>query len=334
MPDTYTPVLALTKPEIGASRDSWGSKTNTNWDTLDQFVSMAMPVGAILDYAGTAAPPGWLICDGRLISRTTYARLFAAIGVVWGAGDGSTTFALPNTTGRSGIGPGSLTDANSTVTTFTLAQSGGAVSRQITQANLPNYTLTTAMSGLHAHTVTGGNHAHTTDAQGSHTHGASVAAVGDHQHAYQTNALGPVVYGGPSNVYFNNFENAGWNTSPAGAHTHGITINADGLHAHSTTASGVLTLTSDSVGNHNHTVTLGGGGVLLVTMQPYIVCTKIIYAGLEAATQLAAQAAVVTIEHEPLTELDELREEIAQLRALLMPPASRRLLSSPMRGTH
>ena len=49
MPDTFTPALNLTKPEVGASRDSWGSKTNLNWDTLDQFVSQAMPIGSILD---------------------------------------------------------------------------------------------------------------------------------------------------------------------------------------------------------------------------------------------------------------------------------------------
>jgi microcystin-dependent protein len=53
--------------------------------------------GQIADSAGTTAPTGWLICDGSLISRTgVNADLFAAIGTTWGAGDGSTTFALPN----------------------------------------------------------------------------------------------------------------------------------------------------------------------------------------------------------------------------------------------
>ena len=102
MPDAYTANLALVKPEVGASRDSWGSKLNENMDTLDEFIGMAMPIGAVLDFAGPQAPPGWLICDGRWVSRTTYSALFAVIGTSWGAGDGSTSFALPPTPGRAG----------------------------------------------------------------------------------------------------------------------------------------------------------------------------------------------------------------------------------------
>ena len=53
--------------------------------------------GTIIDYAGTSAPSGYLVCPTSQtnISRTTYAALFAAIGTTWGAGDGSTTFGLP-----------------------------------------------------------------------------------------------------------------------------------------------------------------------------------------------------------------------------------------------
>jgi hypothetical protein len=68
-------------------------------------------VGEIVAYAGSTIPAGWLACDGSLVSRTTYASLFAAIGTTFGAGDGSTTFALPNLadrflTGRSGSAVG------------------------------------------------------------------------------------------------------------------------------------------------------------------------------------------------------------------------------------
>jgi microcystin-dependent protein len=45
-------------------------------------------------------PSGWLVCDGRAVSRTTYAALFTAIGTLWGGGDGSTTFNLPPLTNR------------------------------------------------------------------------------------------------------------------------------------------------------------------------------------------------------------------------------------------
>ena len=54
------------------------------------------PIGAILAFGGTAAPAGWMICNGAAISRTTYAALFAAIGTAFGAGDGSTTFNIPD----------------------------------------------------------------------------------------------------------------------------------------------------------------------------------------------------------------------------------------------
>lgn len=52
--------------------------------------------GSIVAYAGTSSPSGYLFCDGSTISRTTYAALFAAIGTTWGAGDGLTTFNVPD----------------------------------------------------------------------------------------------------------------------------------------------------------------------------------------------------------------------------------------------
>lgn len=55
-----------------------------------------VPVGAVLPFAGAAAPSGWFLCDGSAVSRTTYAALFAALGTAYGAGDGSTTFNLPD----------------------------------------------------------------------------------------------------------------------------------------------------------------------------------------------------------------------------------------------
>src|SRR6186713_2316196 len=80
MPDSFTTNLNLTLPEVGASRDTWGTKTNDNWNVVDEFLFMSMPIGAVLDFAGAAAPDGWLICDGRLVSRTTYSQLFAVRG--------------------------------------------------------------------------------------------------------------------------------------------------------------------------------------------------------------------------------------------------------------
>jgi microcystin-dependent protein len=58
------------------------------------------PLGIMLPYGGTAAPTGWLLCNGAAVSRVTYAALFAVIGTAFGSGDGSTTFRLPDTRGR------------------------------------------------------------------------------------------------------------------------------------------------------------------------------------------------------------------------------------------
>jgi microcystin-dependent protein len=58
------------------------------------------PVGVILAFGGTAAPSGWLLCDGSAVSRTSYNELFNVIGSAFGQGDGSTTFNLPDLRGR------------------------------------------------------------------------------------------------------------------------------------------------------------------------------------------------------------------------------------------
>jgi len=58
------------------------------------------PVGSYLLFAGKTLPTGYLLCNGAAVSRTTYAALFAVIGTTYGAGDGSTTFNLPNLDGR------------------------------------------------------------------------------------------------------------------------------------------------------------------------------------------------------------------------------------------
>lgn len=63
------------------------------------YVDARMPTGTILPFGGSTAPSGFLLCNGGAVSRTTYASLFAVIGTTYGAGDGSTTFNLPNLVG-------------------------------------------------------------------------------------------------------------------------------------------------------------------------------------------------------------------------------------------
>ena len=72
------------------------------------------PPGTVINYAGTTVPVGYLVCDGRLISRVTYADLFAAIDTIYGIGDGNTTFAVPDMRGKfiRGLDGGAKIDAD------------------------------------------------------------------------------------------------------------------------------------------------------------------------------------------------------------------------------
>lgn len=70
--------------------------------------------GFISAFAGSTAPSGWLVCDGSAISRTDYADLFTAIGTTYGTGDGSTTFNLPDLSGKQPIYDGTATIGDTT----------------------------------------------------------------------------------------------------------------------------------------------------------------------------------------------------------------------------
>lgn len=67
--------------------------------SVDALVKLSCPPGKMANFGMSAAPTGWLECTGVAVSRVTYAALFAAIGTTWGAGDGSTTFNLPDARG-------------------------------------------------------------------------------------------------------------------------------------------------------------------------------------------------------------------------------------------
>ena len=92
----------------GAGVSSWTSLPGTlqfgtgSYGTYSYSVG-ANPPGAVTTFAMSQPAPGWLVCDGSAVSRTTYNNLFQAIGTNHGAGDGSTTFNLPNLTAASGL---------------------------------------------------------------------------------------------------------------------------------------------------------------------------------------------------------------------------------------
>lgn len=73
---------------------------NTLVDCVASSEDLIPSPGSVAAFAGAAVPDGWLLCDGREISRSTYAQLFAVIGTLYGAGNGSTTFNVPDLRGE------------------------------------------------------------------------------------------------------------------------------------------------------------------------------------------------------------------------------------------
>lgn len=78
----------------------WSFYTSGGVEVTSAALGSEFPVGTIIDYGGGAAPTNWLLCDGSAVSRTTYNQLFDVIGTAYGAGNGSTTFNLPDSTGQ------------------------------------------------------------------------------------------------------------------------------------------------------------------------------------------------------------------------------------------
>lgn len=99
------------------------------------------PVGVVLPYAGASAPTGYLLCYGQEISRSTYALLFAAIGTGYGAGNGSTTFNVPDLRGRVPAGKDNM---------------GGSSASRLTSTTMsPDGNTLAAVGGTQTHTLTG-----------------------------------------------------------------------------------------------------------------------------------------------------------------------------------
>lgn len=83
--------------------------------TINITVSEGAQPGDYKMIAGATIPDGWLLCNGAAVSRTTYSKLFAAIGTKYGSGNGSTTFNLPNFNGRHVLGTTSTSNLGSYV---------------------------------------------------------------------------------------------------------------------------------------------------------------------------------------------------------------------------
>lgn len=145
--------------------------------------------GEIIEYTGVDPPTvDYVVCDGRELNRAVYSLLFSRVGTVYGAGNGSTTFNIPNLGGRVTIGVAGA---------HTRGESGGSETAALSVGNLPPHT----HSISHDHTGTGsaGNHDHalqrstavggsnSTIPQGTSTiastdQGPAVIAAGTHTH--------------------------------------------------------------------------------------------------------------------------------------------------------
>lgn len=212
------------------------ARTNLGVYSKAESDSAGQP-GDVKFCARTTAPTGWLKANGAAVSRTTYAALFAVIGTTFGAGDGFTTFNLPDLRGEflRGWDDGRNQDPGR-----------GLGSLQLGSVESHSHTGATATNGSHSH---GGS----TNSAGDHTHSGSTATAGEHTHGLPQDVAGNLnvdhlVGSGNADEGFNR----GQQTAPAGAHSHTFGTNTAGAHAH--------TVSTDIQGNHSHTFTTNATG--------------------------------------------------------------------------
>ena len=86
---------------IVSNQNNEPSVSSSQWISLYSAINnISSPAGSVMSFAASTPPSGWVECDGATLSRTTYADLFAAIGTIYGTGNGSTTFNLPDLRGE------------------------------------------------------------------------------------------------------------------------------------------------------------------------------------------------------------------------------------------
>jgi phage-related tail fiber protein len=221
----------------------------TNLDVFSKAETRQMaPPGLVAHFARDTAPTGWLKANGAAVSRVAYAELFAAIGTTFGAGNGFTTFNLPDMRGEfvrgwddsRGIDGGRSIGSTQSGETASHSHGGAAAA--------------------------GGDHAHsgTATAGGAHNHAGSTGTAGSHAHGYrdrfmkenykfggEPDAAGLGSRGGIDydNVQFAYVDRT---TSDAGEHAHSVSIGTAGAHAHS--------LSVNAAGSHSHGITIHPAG--------------------------------------------------------------------------
>ena len=215
-------------------------------------------VGAIKPWGKATAPAGYVLCDGGAISRTDYADLFAVISTTYGAGNGSTTFNVPDLQGKL---PQGYESGN-----YAMAGTGGA--NTVTVAVTNNQAATNSITNNQSVTVTGSidNTSLTTAQLAAHSHNSWCRQA-------QVNPI--------SNFGSYQFENAGVKRNPGGFNQQfdevpdNVCVEQTGSgtgHNHSHTLSGTLTGTVAVTTALTGTVTAAGTN----SFSPYVVVNYII----------------------------------------------------------
>jgi microcystin-dependent protein len=254
-------------------------------DNACHNVGLLMPTGTVLDFAGSTAPTGFVLCDGASYATTgAMAALFAVIGYTYG-GSGA-NFNVPDARGRTSIGAGT----GPGLTARTLAAKGGEETHALTTGELASHT------HGHAHTHTMANHYHYCPGV-DHLHSMQnhyhYCGGVDHYHAisYHQHTIPASANATPtgSTFVFNNYGAANWNpqsqvsAANTGAADRGLGFNSGGPSAGTTAAAdrslafnsgGPSTNTSD--GASTGTTDATGSGTGHNTMPPFVALNKII----------------------------------------------------------
>lgn len=238
------PASIITSGTIAQDRLGTGSGGAGDKFLADDQTYRAAPAvltGSGMIWFTAIAPSGYLICDGSAVSRTTYSALFGVIGTIYGVGDGSTTFNLPDFRQRFPLGKAASGTGGS------LAGTGGAIDHTHTG---PSHTHSISSDGAHTHT--GPSHTHTAGslAAAAHTHqagqwdtsnGAShtTGVVGGSDftvsNASHVHSLGPFDTGSAAPAVSGTTDASGTGaTSSDGAHTHTGATGAGGTGASGT----------------------------------------------------------------------------------------------------
>lgn len=230
--------------------------------------NMLLPVGTIIVYSANSAPAGFLVCDGSAISRTSYSDLFEVISTNFGAGDGTTTFNLPNLGGRFIMGCDVSHDYNTT---------GGQLNTTLSSAQMPahRHTVTVSDPG-HSHVVTDPGHTHGTTDPG-HIHNTTDPG---HTHSYQDTVWSENHGSGSHNQVGTNSSTDYDNDSyfvgrTTGSSTTGISIGSQVTGVTVNSGYSGVTVNSTSTGISATTSMTGSGEIIDIT-NPYVALYYII----------------------------------------------------------